>query len=226
MDARSVMEQRIQSMVCCISMVQQVMQQQPDYLQNSYPLVAYTPAEAVRKVWAKLVIIPDLLSKYLIKSYLGDSKQSVPQEGGPIDEEMVEESVEMKVVSGNVKSKLNVLKLVKEDVEALVREEPKSLSALRQLCFNIRDKISKICNLSTEKARLKQLCDVLVLWAHTTNYSYAQVSFCKLRNCHDRLLSPSLLGLPTGRVCADSGRCQRARHKYSAIKGCPTEKYA
>ena len=220
MDARSVMEQRVQSMVCCISLVQQVMQQQPEYLQNSYPLVAYTPSEAVRKVWAKLVIIPELLGKYLLKSNMGPSKQSISQEGGPIDDEMAEDSVETKAVSGNVKSKPNMLKLVKEEIEVLVREEPKSLAAIRQLCFNVRDKISKISHLSTEKARLKQLCDVLVLWAYTSNFSYAQVSFCILPHSYHSLIFPppsTLLGLSASGVCANSGRCQRIRHKYSAI---------
>ena len=67
MDARSVMEQRLQSMVCCFSMVTQVLQR--NEVQNgtaaATPLVPYLPGAAVSRVWEKLQVIPGLLRTHL-----------------------------------------------------------------------------------------------------------------------------------------------------------------
>lgn len=68
MDARSVMEQRLQSMVCCFSLVQQVILR--NHLHRdaaaSMPLVPYLPGAAVGHVWDKLLVIPKLLSEHLL----------------------------------------------------------------------------------------------------------------------------------------------------------------
>lgn len=69
MDARSVMEQRLQSMVCCFSMIDQVIAhsvRKGDKKGSSAPLVPYFPAEAVSRVWEKLLRIPQLLQEHLL----------------------------------------------------------------------------------------------------------------------------------------------------------------
>jgi len=78
MDARSVMEQRIQSMVCCFSMVEQVLMgnavgrnatdpDQPSPVDSAdTPLVPFIPAQAVREVWQRLQVIPSLLEEHLV----------------------------------------------------------------------------------------------------------------------------------------------------------------
>jgi hypothetical protein len=69
MDARSVMEQRLQSMVCCFSLVQQVISRNNLHRNAdvSLPLVPYLPAAAVERVWAKIAVIPALLREHLFE---------------------------------------------------------------------------------------------------------------------------------------------------------------
>jgi hypothetical protein len=78
MDARSVMEQRLQSMVCAFSMVQQVLSAHKAKFASApapasaakqptkTPLVPYMPAEAIDKVWTRLARIPQLLEDHLL----------------------------------------------------------------------------------------------------------------------------------------------------------------
>ena len=69
MDARSVMEQRLQSMVCCFSMIDQVIAHSAlkgDKKGSNAPLVPYFPAEAVGRVWEKILRIPQLLQEHLL----------------------------------------------------------------------------------------------------------------------------------------------------------------
>ena len=69
MDARSVMEQRLQSMVCCFSMIDQVIAHSAlkgDKKGSNAPLVPYFPAEAVSRVWEKILRIPQLLQEHLL----------------------------------------------------------------------------------------------------------------------------------------------------------------
>jgi hypothetical protein len=69
MDARSVMEQRLQSMVCCFSLVQQVISRNNLHRNAdvSLPLVPYLPGAAVERVWAKIAVIPALLREHLFE---------------------------------------------------------------------------------------------------------------------------------------------------------------
>lgn len=78
MEARCIMEQRIQSMVCCVSMVNKVLS-----LQNAadnasvegggsagsldYPLVPCSVSDAVHHVWSKFQAIPQLLTAHMLK---------------------------------------------------------------------------------------------------------------------------------------------------------------
>ena len=73
MDARSVMEQRLQSLVCCCSMISQVLTSQPspDASKNivesthNYPLKPLPVLEAVNNVWELMGGIPELLRTHL-----------------------------------------------------------------------------------------------------------------------------------------------------------------
>lgn len=68
MDARSVMEQRIQSLVCCVSMVQKVVNCDEDAdLPNKQPLATCLQTDAVNVIWKYLTAIPDLLKDYLLE---------------------------------------------------------------------------------------------------------------------------------------------------------------
>lgn len=77
MDARSVMEQRLQSMVCCFSMVQQVIERnQLSGMGSNTPLLPYLPGDAVGRVWEKMLVIPALLREHLLESAKAAVKSS------------------------------------------------------------------------------------------------------------------------------------------------------
>lgn len=72
MDARCVMEQRIQSMVCCFSMINRVLEGQKDKDQTptvheKKPLSPVLSKGVIRVVWEILSKIPALLEQYLLK---------------------------------------------------------------------------------------------------------------------------------------------------------------
>jgi hypothetical protein len=68
MDARSVMEQRIQSMICCISMVTRIVSSlNQQKLQNLRPLSGHLQSDAINEVYARMKPIPALLTQYLLK---------------------------------------------------------------------------------------------------------------------------------------------------------------
>lgn len=77
MDARSVMEQRLQSMVCCFSMVQQVIERnQLSGMGSNTPLLPYLPGDAVGRVWEKMLTIPGLLRDFLLEPAKAAAKSS------------------------------------------------------------------------------------------------------------------------------------------------------
>eukprot|EP01038_Epipyxis_sp_PR26KG_P004388 gene4388-6204_t len=163
MDARSVMEQRIQSLVCSFSMIQQILQQQTSK-SSSFPLVAYTSNEAISKVYEKLYRIPDLLNQYLI-----DTDEEVDfdnlKKGSPGNTKKLKAIAVRKTAVQTVIQK--ILSLLEED-------RPKGLNTLRELLLKIRLILIEIECYSVKKARINQLNDILVLWAYTQNFCYAQ----------------------------------------------------
>ena len=66
LDARSVMEQRLQSIVCCYSMIMKFLSQQPEANRDRFPLQKVSTAEAVRRIWEMLKTIPALICKYMV----------------------------------------------------------------------------------------------------------------------------------------------------------------
>ena len=90
MDARSVMEQRMQSLVCCFSMVQRVIdanrqhleiakkdssdQKQQQQADCAVPLVPCLPGAAVEQVWARLQEVPPLMEKHLLAPAVASAK--------------------------------------------------------------------------------------------------------------------------------------------------------
>jgi hypothetical protein len=70
MDARCVMEQRIQSMICCISMVTRIVcNSAQNELQHECPLAGYLPAVAIQEVWNRITVIPTLLKQHLLDAF-------------------------------------------------------------------------------------------------------------------------------------------------------------
>jgi len=170
------MEQRVQSMVCCISLVQQVLRKQPEELQISNPLVVYSPAEALSIAWTKFMLLPTLIDNHLRVPIVADTESRNDSTSTP--------------GSGSR------LSAVINSIEVVLREQPKTYNAMRLSCIALRNIVLSIADLSTGTARLpfavqisihsysfhptirlNQLADILALWANTTNFSYAQVTF-------------------------------------------------
>lgn len=71
LDARSVMEQRIQSMVCCFSMIDTVLAQLNNTtMAGKNPLEMYSSLHALDKVWNKMLVIPGLLEEFVLNPLL------------------------------------------------------------------------------------------------------------------------------------------------------------
>lgn len=136
MDARSVMEQRVQSMICCISLVQQVMRKQPTDLQGINPLVVYSPAEALSIAWTKFKLLPKLIDKYLRAKLVADM-----------------ESIKDSVNTPAMKVNLMNLTCAIEGIEEILGEEPKSYNLMRQSCIALREKVLGIVDLTSPTAR-------------------------------------------------------------------------
>lgn len=220
MDARSVMEQRIQSMVCCFSMVGQVLlgnatavgrdaSSDSDPASSSAetastPLVPFSPARAVREVWQRMQVIPALLEEHLVpvvkaqwesalQSYLNkqelvashrlkensspsrtnqqdpDSPHLLPKKKrhmGSSPEKMKRHMQQLKK-SANVEAVNRALCELKE----IFKLEPTAMSKLREAILSIRKVLIGIMHVSTPQARVSQLVDVLLFWAHTSNFS-------------------------------------------------------
>ena len=82
MDARSVMEQRLQSLVCCFSMISRVLEHQPKEepsetegttLMVKNPLQTLPASDAIHSIWEIMSTIPQLLRTHLTN--LDDVKQ-------------------------------------------------------------------------------------------------------------------------------------------------------
>ena len=156
MDARTVMEQRLQSLVCCYSMVSQVLSKNRRAALesgaavpvegNDYPLGIYKANEAISKVWEILKTIPALMEVNLLHEH-GKKKSKTKKESSA--------SAGSGAGAGN--DEANVKEKLWEVVGAvegiLFGPVPKTLSALSAACLNTRKLLLGIESLSTSTAR-------------------------------------------------------------------------
>ena len=68
MDARCVLEQRLQSLVCCCSLVSRFLSRQPEKLRAAQPLRMLSAVDTIPLVWGALKPIPRLLQKHLVNA--------------------------------------------------------------------------------------------------------------------------------------------------------------
>ena len=204
LDARSVMEQRLQSLVCCFSMLQRVVAQQPPHLQDITPLSVVSASDATCAIWGYLKCIPALIEEHVhLKvdqvslgkkrdrsapfetisqsdvsngSYLDETRSTIVSTKPELDSEEANQ-----VTSDDLTAKRLRLKQTLAELKAELShsKQPNSLTGIRALCLNLRNMILKIEDLSTATARLGLLADLLVLWANTSNFSvvnkYAEI---------------------------------------------------
>lgn len=226
MDARCVMEQRLQSMVCGFSMVQRVLARQEHQQQHEehadkhaegkakkaksemLPVKALTAGDAAERVWKYMSDIPELLEEYVLARLQQHNKAAALGEaGGDLDDfsdGLVTEnnsgtaknstgngnsnskSKKSSAVDSEEKKRQMVEKIAERladeqkveetiaEIKGILANKPVGLTGLREGCLALHRAIKNIANLSWSKARLGLLADVLVLWAHTSNYSCIQ----------------------------------------------------
>jgi len=81
LDARSVMEQRLQSLVCCLSMVRRALEAQPEGEGLAKPpRKPVPPSEASERVWQCLLPIPALITEHLLKPKIAAAAASAALE--------------------------------------------------------------------------------------------------------------------------------------------------
>ena len=168
MDARVVMEQRLQSLVCCFSMIRRVLEKQENQ-ELGPPLKVVPVQEAILHVWENLSAIPDLIRNYMIdKIAVGASKgkgKGSKNNSSSLDQmtNNADESTKKKRIVEAITQLQEILAIV-----------PSTLQELRKQCLAFREVIRSIEDLSTAEAKLILLADVLVLYAHTSNFSRVQ----------------------------------------------------
>jgi hypothetical protein len=84
-DARVVMEQRLQSLVCCFSMIGRVFKHQSSAGRSLLPVTLVNVTDAVRQIYDMLTTIPELVERYLLYPLAYDivnglDKRNLPDE--------------------------------------------------------------------------------------------------------------------------------------------------
>lgn len=182
MDARSVMEQRLQSMVCCFSMVQQVIERnQLSGMGSNTPLLPYLPGDAVGRVWEKMLVIPALLREHLLESAkaavkssqaaavaavkqevkctaspssAASSKENAPQKGTATVAVVAPPSpAQAEKVVHQKRGVVQQITAAIDEIEKLLVDQPKGLTKFREICLSIRAVLRSIEHASTAKAR-------------------------------------------------------------------------
>lgn len=188
LDARSVMEQRIQSMVCCFSMTRKFLSVQPPELQNTPPLRHLPPSEVIDRIWELLKDIPSLIKEYvtpgtvslddLASNSSGRGKKPIGDSGSNQNHKQNTNGQKSKIgiVKGNDKVKYiaNKEKItgVVTSIQSIIEIKPSGMNALREAIMKVRKEILSISlELQNPKARLNLLADILVLYANTTYFS-------------------------------------------------------
>ena len=169
MDARIVMEQRLQSLICSYSMVSRVLEKQPAEMRDTLPLRPYTASEAIEKVWSKVVkVIPGLLEKHLLLESGSKSSKKNPVSNGTASDVVVTDDMIKQ-------TKARVQNAIKECQEIVCSTQPANMSILRKCILDLRKALLVIEDLSTATAKVGLLADMLIFWANTTNFSSPQL---------------------------------------------------
>jgi len=175
-DARTVMEQRIQSLCCAFSMVQRVLDHQPNdqtggssvrniindddgnaHSNQTAPLLSLEAAEIAEHIWSRLVGIPARvleLARVAQEREINDKCKSVAGDGA--------------------KASVRLKKGAKYISNILKHSPPPTHKAAKEQCLAVRDIIRSLQDLEDSSHRLRLLADVLSMWAHTSHFSTAR----------------------------------------------------
>lgn len=170
-EARCVMESRLQAVVMSFSVVRHLLTNQPEHLRDAMPVQRLQTQEAINKIWDLMRDIPRLLGKHLcpIVPKIKQAKSPVLN-GKPLIVENSLENESTKEVTDGIAKLILSLNEILESV-------PVSFGAMSKKLLEIRSALLPCIKYSTPTARVQQLMDVLVLWAHTSNFIVIQVCY-------------------------------------------------
>jgi len=180
-DARSVMEQRLQSMISCFSLVQRMLMRQHDAMQQQPPLKHIKGMEMIIIVWSKIKIIPKLLRNKLLKH----SGTNPPNDNSDMDNvdrhrsnihrkykssqdedsDLPDNSMDKKTASHDKKrvGMTNKITSVITDIEQIVAGTPEDAVQLRGAILEIGRLITELHAFSTNTVRYGTLWKLLFL---------------------------------------------------------------
>ena len=105
MDARSVMEQRLQALVCCSSMISTVLDKQKnESIRTAPPVTMITSDVALSRIWSELMQIVSLLEEYVgkkLRSNNGQSKKRANKNDGKKENKISKFMEEKPLVANN-----------------------------------------------------------------------------------------------------------------------------
>lgn len=150
LEARGVMEQRIQSFVCCYSMLRRVLEADASAKQinDSWcPLRPLSVSTSIEKVWRVMNLIPKLLSKYLLGS-VENSKSSTKKKSQSA-------LVAVSSTEDAAATMTNRVQACIESIDVILKARPLPIgfTSMRTLILNIREEIRKIRHFSNDQAR-------------------------------------------------------------------------
>lgn len=158
-DAHSVMESRIQAVVISFSIVRHLLSRQPDHSKSKKPIRRYFESEACHLVHRVIQTIPDLLFQYYIKN----ESEAVPKLSG-------RSKIITAAPAHPSKKKSRIVKAISDIRKALKGRSVDAMWKLSKQILDIRNIIKALVDVAMPTARLQQLSDILVLWAHTANF--------------------------------------------------------
>jgi hypothetical protein len=204
MDARSVMEQRLQALVCCCSMVERVLDNQPEDINTGcYPLRTVNPGEAAERIWNMLNTIPGLIEEHMLAKLQQATASSTADENLNNNSAPTSEGVVTSGNTGNGSATTGSAASKKEEVivvkkahekrinaalvelrELLAQPVPKGLTALRTLILGVRkvgsiDNPIKGCNCIMQVFCF--LYDMPFSYTQRRSISHTSSSLCRIR---------------------------------------------
>lgn len=164
-EARSVLEQRLQSLVCCVSLINGVLKKLSDKAgdcgpQPGTPLRVIPPEAAIKTIWSHVAQIPKLIKKHIpsgtLNSFVAKGTGKSPAK-----------SPARSPLRSPGKNESPLL----DQLRRILASVPTGMGRLKSSLLDLRNVLLPYTSLSNNFARLDQLCDLLVLWAYTQNYT-------------------------------------------------------
>jgi hypothetical protein len=198
------MEQRIQSLVCTISLVRRVLDKQSmhDDGNSKLPLRIIPARQAIQTIVGYLTTLPALLKQFMLERNFSGSgaagtassqasnkkartNGSTSSDGAKDADEVI--TFDVKEMRRDVTQTIAEIEEILSPISDMFADEqtplvdattgrPLGLSWLRDVVLRVRSCVLGVEQYAMASARLRLLTDVLALWAYTTNFSTFEVT--------------------------------------------------